>query len=149
MRTKKVTPVLPATLEPLPRIAIVRSAYYPELLEQMEQSAMHALEEAGISDIQTITVPGAFEIPLAAQKIAPKVDGIIALGIIVQGETFHAEEIARGCTDGLMRVQIAERTPIAHEVLYVQTMEQAEERVQKGAEAAATLLRMMKTLKEN
>ena len=142
MRTEKALAVLPA-LDPLPKIASVRSEYYEDLLTVMESEARNTLEEAGIPQeyIQTISVPGAFEIPLACQTIAPKVDGIIALGIIVQGQTHHAEEIARSCTDGLMRVQMQEGVPIAHEVLYVQSREQAEARTSKGKEAAHTLLR--------
>ena len=148
MRTEQVAAVLPI-LDPLPKIAIVRSEYYEDLLTMMENEARNALGEAGIPQeyIQTISVPGAFEIPLACQTIAPKVDGIIALGVIVQGQTHHAEEIARGCTDGLMHVQMQESIPIAHEVLYVHSREQAEARTSKGKEAATTLLRMMKTLR--
>ena len=131
------------------KIAIVRSAYYDDLVTAMEEEATHQLQSSGMleKNIQIITVPGAFEIPLACQKVAPDVDGIIALGIIVQGETHHAEEIARGCTDGLMRVQIEEQTPIAHEVLFVDSLEQAKERCSgegnKGKEAAGTLLEMI------
>ena len=70
-------------------------------------------------------------------------DGIIALGIIIQGETHHATEIARACTDGLMQVQVQTGVPIAHEVLFVHSRAQAEKRLCKGAEAAETLLKMI------
>ena len=131
------------------KIAIVRSSYYADLVDAMEKSAQEELMSTNIAegDIQTITVPGSFEIPLACQIVAPEVDGIVAIGIIIQGETHHAEEIARACTNGLMRVQIETKTPVAHEVLFVDSLKQAEERSlgknNKGKEAARTLLQMI------
>jgi 6,7-dimethyl-8-ribityllumazine synthase len=136
------------------RIAIVRSSYYDELVTSMEDDAKHALMSAGIPEknILTIGVPGAFEIPLACKHIAPEVNGIIALGIIIQGETHHAEEIARGCTDGVMKVQIEENIPITHEVLFVHSLKQAQERAigknNKGGEAAITLMKMIALVKK-
>jgi 6,7-dimethyl-8-ribityllumazine synthase len=141
-------------LNPLPRIAIVRSSYYDELVTSMQDAAEGILLEAHIKDIEMITVPGAFEIPLTCKKLAEgkEVDGIIAIGIIVQGETHHAGEIARACTDGLMQVQVETNVPIAHEVLFVDAIKQAEERCQgesnKGAEAAKTLLNMISILQK-
>lgn len=136
------------------KIAIVRSSYYADLVDAMEESAREELMDAGIAkeDIQTITVPGSFEIPFACHNIAPKVDGIVAIGIIIQGETHHAGEIARACTDGLMRIQIETNTPVAHEVLFVDSHSQAKERAlgkhSKGKEAAHTLIQMISMLKK-
>ena len=126
-------------------IAIVRSSYYEDLIQDMEDSTRDVLTKAGIKKIETVTVPGSFEIPLACKKVIEekKVDGIIALGIIVQGETHHAEEVARGCTDGLMQVQVETGVPIAHGVQYVDSVEQAKERVDRGREAAITLIKMI------
>src|SRR3989338_1006743 len=91
-------------------IAIVRSSLYPKLLDALERSARSALQKAGVPDARTETavVPGSWEIPLACQLLAKKkkTDGMIALGMIIQGETHHATEIARACTDGLMQVQL-------------------------------------------
>ena len=61
----------------------------------------------------------------------------------MQGETHHAEEVARGCTDGLMQVQVETGVPIAHGVQYVDSVEQAKERVDRGREAAITLIKMI------
>lgn len=133
----------------LMNITIVRSSYYEALLTKMEQSAKSELMSCGIpkDNIKTITVPGAFEIPLACKKTieSEKIDGIIAIGIIIQGETHHAVEVARACTDGLMQVQIETGVPITHEVLYVDSREQAEARMARGAEAAQTLLKILKS----
>lgn len=136
------------------RIAIVRSSYYEELLTAMEQSAKAVLQGAGVTEdhIHTVAVPGSFEIPLMCQKLLERkeVDGILALGVIIQGETFHAGEIARACTDGLMQLQLQYAVPIAHEVLYCKTFEQAQERClgkrNRGEDAAKTLLRMLPLL---
>lgn len=131
------------------RIAIVRSSYYDELIQEMEAAARHILSQARVETIVSVIVPGAFEIPLACKKVIKekKVTGVIALGVIVQGETHHAAEIARACTDGIMQVQLESSIPIIHEVLFVDSLEQARERVtgetNKGAEAATTLLRMI------
>lgn len=136
------------------RIAIVRSSYYEEFLSRMEASARSSLSEGGIREenIRTIVVPGSFEIPLLCQYVLERkeVDGIVALGVIIQGETFHASEIARACTDALMQLQLQHRIPIVHAVLYCKTFEQAQERClgqrNKGEEAARTLLRMLTLL---
>ena len=136
-------------------IAIVRSSYYDNLVSSMEKSAKDVLLRADIPEkkISVTTVPGSFEIPLACRKIAKegKTDGIIALGIIIQGETHHAEESARACTDGLMKTQLETGIPIAHEVLFVNSKKQAEARScgkkNKGEEAAHTLLTMISIMR--
>lgn len=122
------------------------------------------LQEAGIpaSAVHTTIVPGSFEIPLACKKLIEdgitlrhaqgdsRVAGIMALGVIIQGETFHAQEIARACTDAIMHLQLTHGVPIAHGVLYCKTMQQAQERClgkhNKGEEAARTLLHMLTLL---
>lgn len=136
------------------RIVIIRSSYYPELLDALEQGARAALSDAGIADakIETQVVPGSFEIPLACKFLAEKkgAHGIIALGVIVEGETHHAAEIARACTDGLMQVQLSSGIPIAHGVLFVKSLAQAEARClgehNRGAEAAEALIGMLEFL---
>lgn len=138
-------PTLPSNT----RLAIVRSAWHDTLTQSMEEDAKRILNEAGVTDIITLVIPGAFEIPLACQKIIRErnVAGVIALGVIVQGETHHAGEIARACTDGLMQVMLETGVPIAHGVLFTDTLKAAEERAlgreNKGTEVAATLVRML------
>lgn len=142
-------PQHPASL----RIAIIRSSHYHELLGALEQGARSVLQSAGIpnAQISVHTVPGSFEIPLACKLLAEKkgVDGLIALGVIIEGETHHAAEIARACTDGLMQVQLSSSIPIAHGVLFVKSLAQAEARClgerNRGTEAAEALLGMMET----
>ena len=143
------------TIIPPPRVAIVCSSYYNSLVEALEGGAEEVLLATGIPDTNVlhITVPGAFEIPVACKQAITKedVEGVIALGVIVQGETHHAAEIARACTDGLMQVQVETSVPIAHEVLYVNTLKEAEDRatgeMNKGKEAAISLLKMCKLVR--
>ena len=138
-------------------IVIVRSSFYDNQVSSMEKSAKDVLLEANIPEenINVITVPGSFEIPLACQKVAKEEnpDGIIALGIIIQGETHHAQEIARACTDGLMKIQLETEIPIVHEVLFVESSAQAEIRASgekdKGGEAARALLKMISIMQES
>lgn len=115
----------------------------------MEEGAKHVLAEAGVTDITTLVVPGAFEIPLACQKVIREknIAGVVALGVIIQGETHHAGEIARACTDGIMQVMLETGIPIAHGVLFTDSLAHAEARTlgasNKGSDVAATLLRMV------
>lgn len=132
-------------------IAIVRSSHYDEIVAEMEEDARNAFREAGCKNIATVTVPGAFEIPLACKRMIEggNIRGVIALGVIVQGETHHAAEIARACTDGMMQVQLQTGIPIAHGVLFVDDLRQAKKRARgewsRGREAALALLKMIAT----
>lgn len=142
----------PNALPSLPQgthIAIVRSSWHENLTQSMEEGAKRILAEAGVHDVTTIIVPGAFEIPLTCQTVIREknVAGVVALGVIIQGETHHAGEIARACTDGIMHVMLATGIPIAHGVLFTDSLAHAEARAlgtaNKGSDVAATLLRMV------
>lgn len=117
----------------------------------MEEGARKVFAEAGVkeSGIATIAVPGSFEIPLACMRLLEtrRADGILALGIIVQGETHHAKLIAGACTRGLMHVQLQHGVPIADAVLFVRNMPQARRRSRgrnnRGSEGARSLVAMV------
>ena len=94
-------------------------------------------------------VPGAFEIPLVVQEIAMRggIDAIIALGVIIEGETQHAALISAAVTDALLRIALAHRIPVIHEVLLLKNEEQARVRcleveLNRGIEAARVAVRM-------
>jgi len=133
-------------------VAIVSSSFHPDIVHTMEEEAEKVLRTLGAANILTVHVPGAFEIPLACLHLIKQkhVEGIVALGVIIQGKTHHAAEIARACTDGLMQIQLSTTIPIAHEVLYVDSAKTARERAGgehgKGAEAAEALACMMQIL---
>jgi 6,7-dimethyl-8-ribityllumazine synthase len=138
------------------RIAIVRSYYHAELVSNLEAFARATLLSAGVSEknIKTFPVPGSWEIPIVVQKVAEmkKFDAIIALGIIVKGETFHFELIANEVTSALMQLSIDNHIPIGYEVLAVADIKHAETRASKnefnkGVEAANAVLQTLRVLK--
>lgn len=138
------------------RIAIVRTNYHVDLLNNLETAARGTLLEAGVkeSNIQTFTVPGSWELPVMTQAVAKSgdFDAIIAFGIILKGQTYHFEMIANEVARSLMQLSIDYSIPIALEVLAVFDRYQAEERAgsdnrNKGIEAANTVLAMIEALK--
>jgi 6,7-dimethyl-8-ribityllumazine synthase len=134
------------------RIGIAVSRFNQSVTDQLVAGAVAALEQHGVltDAIDVASVPGAFELPLCAQRMvhAGRYDGIICLGAVIRGETPHfdfvAGEAARGVADVALRLD----TPIAFGVLTTDTIEQAlartgGDRGNKGAEAARTVLEMI------
>ncbi|MDQ2075791.1 6,7-dimethyl-8-ribityllumazine synthase [Marinimicrobium sp. ABcell2] len=137
------------------RYALLVSRWNSFVVESLKDGALDTLRRQGIKDDQ-ITIyyaPGAFEMPLVAQRIAAKggVDAIIALGAVIRGGTPHFEYVAGECTKGLSQVSLNAGIPVAFGVLTVDSIEQAIERAgtkagNKGAEAASTALEMVSLL---
>jgi 6,7-dimethyl-8-ribityllumazine synthase len=134
--------------------AIVASQYNSEFVNGLVDHARRELEAISSTfNVVTHEVPGAFEIPLIAQEVASRggVDAIIALGVIIEGETQHAALVARAVTHALQQVSLAQRLPVIHEVLLVKNEEQArkrclEEEINRGTEAARCAARMVQTM---
>jgi len=131
------------------RCAIIVARYYDKLAAWLEDGARRAMRECGVAetDIVSYDVPGCFELPLAAQRIAAALplDAMVALGIVVRGDTPHFEYVAGECARGLMTVQLETTVPIGFGILTTETMAQAEERADpargdKGYEAAIAAL---------
>jgi 6,7-dimethyl-8-ribityllumazine synthase len=129
-----------------PRFALVASRYNLEYADGLLQSAQAVL--AG-HEMDVVRVPGAFEIPLQVQRFARtgRYAAVIALGVIWQGRTAHAQEINRAVTDALMRISLETNVPILHEVLAVKTEAEARARcfgdkLNRGREAAEAALEM-------
>jgi 6,7-dimethyl-8-ribityllumazine synthase len=127
-------------------VGVVVSRFNGGITDQLLQSALDALIEAGVSQdaITVVPVPGAFELPLAAMALAKtrRYACIVALGCVVRGETPHFEYVASECASGLQLAGIETGVPVAFGVLTVENVEQAEARVGKGAEAVRTALEM-------
>jgi 6,7-dimethyl-8-ribityllumazine synthase len=127
-------------------VGIVVSRFNGGVTNLMLQGALDALIEAGVSqsDITVMPVPGAFELPLAAMALAKtrRYACIVALGAIVRGDTPHFEYVASECASGLQLAGIETGVPVSFGVLTVETVEQAEERIYKAAEAARSALEM-------
>jgi len=133
--------------------AIVASQYNAEFVNGLVDHARRELEAISPNfSIQTYEVPGAFEIPLMVQEVAGRgVDAIIALGVIIAGETQHANLIAGTITNSLQQLSLTHRLPIIHEVLLLKNEEQArvrclEEEINRGTEAARVAAQMVQTL---
>jgi 6,7-dimethyl-8-ribityllumazine synthase len=127
-------------------VGIVVSRFNGEISNQLLESALDALGAAGVSEarITVMPVPGAFELPIGAMALAKtrRYSCVVALGCVVRGETAHFEYVAGEAASGLQLAGLETGVPVAFGVLTVDTAEQAEERVEKGAEAARAALEM-------
>ena len=139
------------------RIAIIQSKFNREICERLLAGALGCLKENGLgeNDIIVVKVPGAFEIPLTAEKLAKqkKYDAIICLGAVIKGETAHVEYISKAVTDGILQTGLTHDTPVIFGVLTAYTEEQAEARAgekenNKGWEAAEAAIEMANLLKK-
>ena len=137
------------------KISIIASTFNEFLVNSMIEISMKTLNNNGYNEelIDIVRVPGAFEIPLMAKKIALSGDyeAIIALGVIIRGATPHFDFIAAETTSGLMTVALDNMIPIGFGVLTCDTMEQAIERSgsdtgNKGHEAALAVVGMINVL---
>lgn len=143
------------TINPDWKITIIRSVWYPEWSGAMVADAGNILIAAGIpqSNISVIDAPGSFELPLLCKKaLESGAHGAIAMGIVVQGATHHAELVATQAAAGCMQTQLSLGKPIVFEVLFVNALEDAKARVKgsdgRGALAARTLLTQLAKLSE-
>jgi len=133
------------------RFAIVVSRFNPEITDGLLTGAREALTEAEVNDddVTLVRVPGAFELPIAAQRLAEsgRFDGVICLGCLIKGDTMHFEYIASACSQGIVQASTATGVPIAFGVLTTLTEEQAMARSEpgpenKGREAALAAIEM-------
>jgi 6,7-dimethyl-8-ribityllumazine synthase len=127
-------------------VGVVVSRFNGGITNQLLRRALEALTEAGVSNdgITVLPVPGAFELPLAAMALAKtrRYACIVALGAIVRGETPHFDYVAAECASGLQLAGIETGVPVAFGVLTVDTVAQAEARIEKAADAVRSALEM-------
>jgi 6,7-dimethyl-8-ribityllumazine synthase len=129
------------------RVGIVQARFNEEYCVALTNACIEELIKLGVSqsDIKLVTVPGALEIPFALQKMAEtgEFDGLIALGAVIRGETYHFELVSNESASGISRISIESGLPIANGVLTCDTDEQAQVRVQvKGADCAKAVVEM-------
>jgi 6,7-dimethyl-8-ribityllumazine synthase len=127
-------------------VAVVVARFNGDLTRRLLDSALAELERAGVSkdSITVVPVPGAFELPLAAMAFAKtrRYGCVVALGCVIRGETPHFEYVAGEAASGLQLAALETGVPVSFGVLTCETTEQAEARVDKGAEAVRTALEM-------
>jgi 6,7-dimethyl-8-ribityllumazine synthase len=141
--------------------AIVASRYNARYVDAMLRAARTELSRAGVSKVQIIRVPGAYEIPVVAARLArnasrilhpaSRFSAIICLGVILRGETVHAAHIGEAVSRALMEIQIAHDIPVIHEVLLLENEAQARVRClgakhNRGTEAAQAALAMAQVM---
>ena len=138
-------------------IGIVVSRFNEFITNKLKEGTVQTLKRHHVAEenIHLVEVPGAFEIPLVARKLAEKerIDVVIALGAIIRGETPHFDYVANEVASGINRVSLDSKKPVIFGVLTTDTVEQALERVgvkvnNKGTEAATVAIEMANLLKE-
>ena len=134
------------------RFVIVASKYNQQFVDAMVRAAKAEILRAG-GRLEIIRVPGAYEIPVVAARLArsENYSGIICLGVILRGATTHAQHIGEAVSNALTQIQILHETPVIHEVLLLENQEQARERClakkhNRGTEAAQTALEMARVM---
>jgi 6,7-dimethyl-8-ribityllumazine synthase len=140
------------------KFAIVVSRFNSFVVESLLEGAIDVLKRHGSvndDDITVVRVPGAYEIPVAAKKVAQseKYDAIVALGAVIRGGTPHFEYVAGECNKGLGQISLEFGIPVSFGVLTVDTIEQAIERSgtkagNKGGEAALSALEMVNVMSQ-
>ena len=142
------------------RIAIVAGRFNDHITRPLLQGARHVLEQSGAEPAPVYWVPGAFEIPLVAQRLAAAggCDAVICLGAVIRGDTPHFEYVAGECARGLMDVGLETGVPVVFGVLTTDDLEQARARsggpacngvaCNKGEESAVTAIEMVDLLRQ-
>lgn len=134
------------------RVAIAVGQFNRDLTERLLAGALDLLARHGAPDPTVAWVPGAFELPLAAQRLTVNHDAVVALGAVVRGDTPHFEYVAGETAAGLLRVGLDTGVPVVFGVLTTDDLDQAEARIggaegHKGEEAAASALEMVHLLR--
>ncbi|GIE89234.1 6,7-dimethyl-8-ribityllumazine synthase [Actinoplanes regularis] len=110
------------------RLGIVGSRWHSDLVDHMVERAKAAAEACGVTEIHVVRVAGSVELPVIAQALAKRCDAVVALGVVIKGESQHFEYVCDAVTAGLTRIALDERTPVAQGVLTVHSLGQARDR---------------------
>jgi 6,7-dimethyl-8-ribityllumazine synthase len=131
------------------KIGIVAARYNQEIVDALLEGALATLKEHGARAEPILSVPGSYEIPMAAQALADKgdLDAVICLGCVIKGETAHFEHVAEAAAQGILDVALETGVPCVFGVLTTYTEEQARARKDKGREAAETAIEMANLLR--
>jgi 6,7-dimethyl-8-ribityllumazine synthase len=137
------------------RLAIVASTWHQKICDALLDSAQRLAADAGVRKPTVVRVLGAIEIPVVAQELARNHDAVVALGVVIRGQTPHFDYVCDAVTQGLTRVSLDAATPVANGVLTTDNEEQALDRAglassaeDKGAQATAAALSTALTLRQ-
>lgn len=139
------------------KVAVVSTRWNDGIVDRLVEGALDVLDDCGVDDddITLVRVPGAFELPLACDRLAESTDydAVIALGAVIRGETPHFDYVAGECARGLAQTALEYGVPVMFGVITADTAEQANARAQadedhnKGAEAASAAVEMATLLR--
>ena len=137
------------------RLAIVASTWHAVICDALLEGARRVAADSGIAEPTVVRVLGAIEIPVVAQELARTHDAVVALGVVIRGQTPHFDYVCDAVTQGLTRVSLDASTPVANGVLTTDTEQQARDRAglpgsaeDKGAQATAAALSTALTLRQ-
>jgi 6,7-dimethyl-8-ribityllumazine synthase len=135
------------------RVALIASQWHRTVMDGLLDGARRALHDAGVTDVLELRVPGVFELSVATARVAPQVDAVIALGVVIRGDTPHFDYVCAAATHGLTDVSTRTGVPVGFGVLTCDTDAQALTRAglpdsteDKGYEAATAALATAVTL---
>lgn len=135
-------------------VAIVASTWHPTVCNALLDGARRVAVDCGVTSLTVVRVLGAIEIPVVAQELARNHDAVVALGVVIRGQTPHFDYVCDAVTQGLTRVSLDAATPVANGVLTVNDVGQALDRAglpgsaeDKGAQATAAALSTALTLR--
>jgi 6,7-dimethyl-8-ribityllumazine synthase len=136
-------------------LAIVASTWHEQICNALLDGSLRVAKDSGISEPTVVRVLGAIEIPVVAQALAEGHDSVVALGVVIRGQTPHFDYVCDAVTQGLTRVSLDSSTPVANGVLTTNDEKQALDRAglpgsaeDKGAQAAAAALSTALTLRD-
>ncbi|MEE9280873.1 MAG: 6,7-dimethyl-8-ribityllumazine synthase [Myxococcota bacterium] len=140
------------------RVGLVVARFNHLITRRLVEGCEGRLRQLGCEETEVLWVPGAFEVPLGAQEAARtgRYDALVAIAVVVRGDTPHFDYVCRGVTDGVRQVGLEQRIPVAFCVLTTETVEQAlvraarpgEPGINKGAEAAEVAVEMASLLRQ-
>jgi len=137
------------------KVAIVAASWHTAIMDGLLDGALRAAKDAGIDEPTVLRVPGTFELPVAAARLAPHFDAVVALGVVIRGGTPHFEYVCEAATMGLTEVSVRTGTPVGFGVLTCDTEQQGIDRAglpgsneDKGHEAFTAAVASAVTLKQ-
>jgi 6,7-dimethyl-8-ribityllumazine synthase len=138
------------------RVAIVAAQWHPKVTDALVAGAIRALDDSGVTDYTVVRVPGSFELPVASLHAAKNgYDAVIALGVVIRGDTPHFEYVCQAATEGLMQVGVTTGIPVGFGVLTCDNDPQAldraglpDSREDKGYEATQAALSTLLAIRE-